>query len=219
MPSTCRRILPDTCKCSNHQPHGAYFAREAPSVQSTSPTTAPVDLEKLRKKRAAGRLRTKQCRDRAKERADSRIARSLTKLTAGARGTAGNTNTIDKTQTNSNINALAPDDLADATAKVLLQRGCERWKINIDTVLAPIGQALQAQRVMKLGRVSTLQADWQTRLRASEQGYKILESIGMVPSTRFPERVAGNITVNLVVMPEDAATRTITQDPEDTHAE
>jgi len=188
-------------------------------LQSTLPTTAPVDLEKLRKKRAAGRLRTKQCRDRAKERADARIARSLTKLTAGARGTAGNTNTTSLAKTNPNINALAPDDLADTTAKVLLKQGCERWKINIDTVLAPIGQALQAQRVMKLGRVSTLQADWQTRLRASEQGYKILESIGMVPSTRFPERVAGNITVNLVVMPEDAATRTITQDPEDTHAE
>jgi len=156
------------------------------------PKTLETDLERLERKRKQGRIRAKRFRDRAEERANSKIAEALTKLT--------------------NPDATLPgpeSSLADRTASALLDAACRRYGLDLDGMVKPVAEGLQAQRVRRVGRKTALTPDWASRLRASEQARGIFEALGQVPSRRQAEPVTP-IVVQILMMPDsDAEMKTI----------
>jgi hypothetical protein len=144
----------------------------------------PETPEVLEARRARGRARAKKFRDRIKERADDQIAQALTKLTGPA------------------FIPAPMHDLADQTARALLKRTCDRYGVDVEGIVRPIGEALHAQRVRKLKRKVVLAPDFQSQLRASELGSRLLERVGAVPDAKSSH--SGPITVNVLVIPEEA---------------
>jgi hypothetical protein len=159
----------------------------------------PEALEARREeKRKNGRIRAKRFRDKARERAEDQIGQALTKLT------------------NLKADSIPPaqHDLADQTARALLKRTCDRYGVDVEGIVRPIGEALHAQRVRKLARKVTLAPDFQSQLRASELGCKILERIGSVPDAR--SKPQPQYRVHITVYGYDEQSREITmEEPEE----
>ena len=111
--------------------------------------TNPEVLEqRTLKKRKQGRLRVQRFRERAEERADAKIAQALARIT----------------RPNATV-ATQESSLEDRTATELLRRTCQRNGVNMERIVRTLGEALDAQRVRKVGRKTSLQADFGTRLK------------------------------------------------------
>lgn len=95
--------------------------------------------------------------------------------------------------------------LAERTAQAILKRTLRRHGVTQDKIVSVVAQALDAVKVKTIGEETTSLPDWQSRLRAGADGWKILEFAGEVPIDRGPS--PGRITVNVLVMADDNTER------------